>query len=89
MANKVKHIYFVHLLNDNSGSPRVLCDAIKTLECLDYKKTVLTSFHHGFLSDVASRKVKVFYKVFSNRYLKLLSYLLSQTLTFVLLSFNL
>ncbi|WP_351089084.1 glycosyltransferase family 4 protein [Shewanella sp. S1-49-MNA-CIBAN-0167] len=86
---KNKHIYFVHLLNDNSGSPRVLSDAISSLDHTEYEKTVLTSCHEGFLSNVQARKVNIRYFVFSNRYLKLFSYLVSQLSTFIVLSYYL
>lgn len=87
--NKVRHIYFVHLLNDNSGSPRVLNDAINSLRCSEYNKTVFTNASNGFLSNVSARKVIVPYRLFHNKVLKLFFFTLSQVITFFLLSFYL
>jgi glycosyltransferase involved in cell wall biosynthesis len=88
---KCKHIYFVHLLNDNSGSPRVLCDMINSLSLHsdEYKKTILTSGHKGFLSNGNAKLIKFWYPFCKNKSLKLLSYLFSQITIFFMLSANL
>lgn len=88
---KCKHIYFVHLLNDNSGSPRVLCDMINSLSLHgdEYKKTILTSGHKGFLSNENAKLIKFWYPLFKNKLLKLSSYLFSQIMIFFMLSAHL
>lgn len=88
---KCEHIYFVHLLNDNSGSPRVLCDMINSLSLHGnkYKKTILTSGHKGFLSDRDANLIEIWYPLYNNKLLKLLSYLFSQVIIFFMLSASL
>jgi glycosyltransferase involved in cell wall biosynthesis len=85
MSNNVD-LYYVHLFNDFSGSPRVLRDAIDS-EVNDTSSTyVLTSQHAGFLDNVNAQRVNCFYARSSNRYIQLCYYLLSQVLLFGILS---
>lgn len=77
---------FVHLLNDLSGSPRVLSDLIKNFPSKG-RKIIITNNDDGFLS---SEDVDDFfccyYRLSNNKYLKLIHYALNQLLVFFLLS---
>ncbi len=85
MSNNVD-LYYVHLFNDFSGSPRVLRDAIES-EVTNSKNTyLLTSAHKGFLDGVDAHRVNCFYARSNNRYIQLFYYLLSQLLLFIQLS---
>lgn len=86
-----KNLFFVHLYNDYSGSPRVLSDAIDVVNELDEvnKKILFTSSHKGFLSDCEINKKYVFYRVTSSKMLKASYFFASQLHLFFLLSMNL
>jgi glycosyltransferase involved in cell wall biosynthesis len=90
MSNLKPHqphrIYAVHLLNDHSGSPRVLTDAIEALHSAGFECCLLTSQHSGFLQFKHVKNYTVPYARVNNRWLLLLIYLLSQCFCFVLLS---
>jgi glycosyltransferase involved in cell wall biosynthesis len=78
-------LYYVHLFNDFSGSPRVLRDAIVS-EVNDASRTyVFTSRHSGFLDNVNAQRVNCFYARSPYRYVQLCYYLLSQFLLFGML----
>ncbi|WP_052880216.1 glycosyltransferase [Vibrio coralliirubri] len=81
-------LFFVHLYNDYSGSPRVLSDSISiTNELPDVNNKILfTSNDKGFLSDSEIDKSYIFYKRSSNKILQLVYFLLSQVHLFFLLS---
>lgn len=68
---------FIHLLNDFSGSPKVLSQIIKR-----FKKSndieLFTSKDEGFLSNLTANHKHFFYKRFDNKFLTLFSYVLSQ-----------
>lgn len=82
MSNNVD-LYFVHLFNDFSGSPRVLRDAIES-EVNNLGKTYLfTSKHNGFLDNLNTQRVNFFYARSGNRYIQLCYFLLSQLMLFV------
>ncbi len=83
-----KRIIAVHLLNDRSGSPLVLRQALETLS-MQYAVTLYTATPSGdgFLSNlpgVAHRTL--FYRRSNNKYVTLFFYLLSQMLLFVRLA---
>ena len=80
-------LFFVHLYNDFSGSPRVFRDAIDSQPQFSQRKFILTSQHCGFLSDSACSKITVPYFRVNNKLLVLMNYLLTQMYTFFLLSF--
>ncbi|MEZ8351066.1 glycosyltransferase [Vibrio splendidus] len=84
-------LFFVHLYNDYSGSPRVLSDTIDiTNELPDVNnKLLFTSNDKGFLSDNEIDKSYIFYKRSSNKILQLIYFLLSQVHLFFLLSLTL
>lgn len=89
MTRRKTDLYYVHLFNDFSGSPRVLRDAIDS-ELNEPKNTfVFTSAHAGFLDGVNAQRVNFFYRRSSNRYIQLLYFFISQCLLFWLLGFYL
>ena len=89
MSKKNTDIYYVHLLNDYSGSPRVLGDAIKAGSKCSDQTYVFSSSHRGFLDDLPdSIKVNFFYARSNSKYIQLFYFFLSQVnLFFVLLAY--
>lgn len=81
MANNVD-LYYVHLFNDFSGSPRVLRDAIESQVNDSSNTYVFTSKHNGFLDNVNAQRVNCFYARSTNRYIQLFYFLLSQITLF-------
>jgi len=80
----MKELYFVHLFNDYSGSPRVLRDAIDCeLEHSD-KKYLFTSGHKGFLTGASCNLKTVPYKRSSNKFIVLFHFMIAQIYTFFL-----
>ena len=80
----MQKIIFIHLLNDYSGSPKVLSQVIRS--CLD--KGIDTDLYYGcgsegFLTGVTSKNDCFFYKRFDNKFATLLTYLLSQVILFI------
>lgn len=79
----MKKIVFIHLLNDRSGSPKVLSQTIKALKDKGYQTELLTSSHQdGFLSGVADINRSLFYRRSENKFVTLFYYVLSQILLF-------
>jgi len=79
----MKKIVFIHLLNDRSGSPKVLSQIIKALKEQGYQTELLTSSHQdGFLTGVADTNRSLFYRRSENKFITLFYYVLSQTLLF-------
>lgn len=86
MSNNLD-LFYIHLFNDFSGSPRVFRDAIDS-EITKPKDTyILTSKHAGFLDGVSGERVTCFYARSNNRYMQLFYFLLSQLFLFVQLSY--
>jgi glycosyltransferase involved in cell wall biosynthesis len=87
---KNKKIIFIHLLNDYSGSPKVLSQVIKAVQKNGSDIELYTGkSDNGFLSDLTDRHHYFFYKRFNNKYLTLISYTLSQfSLFFKLLKYR-
>ena len=80
----MKKIIFIHLLNDRSGSPKVLSQTIKALKDKGYQTELLTSSHQdGFLSGVADTNRSLFYRRSENKLITLFYYVLSQILLFL------
>jgi len=80
MSNKV---VFVHLLNDYSGSPKVLSQSINVISQLGYDVELWTANSDGgFLSGIVNKHHHFFYRRFQNRWLTLFSYLISQICLF-------
>ncbi len=76
-------IICVHLLNDYSGSPLVLSQAIQAFVDRDYEVTVCTNQTQGFLSDIEGAKYKRFNYHWSNkRYITMLRFFWCQLLLF-------
>ncbi len=71
-----KKIAFVHLLNDYSGSPKVLSQIVKKYSKNDIE--LFTSKDEGFLSNIVEKHHNFFYKRFENKFLTLFSYVSSQ-----------
>lgn len=80
----MKKIVFIHLLNDRSGSPKVLSQTIKALKDKGYQTELLTSSHQdGFLTGVADTNRSLFYRRSENKFVTLFYYVLSQILLFI------
>lgn len=79
-------IIFVHLLNDYSGSPKILKQVIKVVQNAG-KEMILLSGNkdNGFLSEFDRDHFIYRYKRYNNKYLTLFSYLLSQISLFLLI----
>ena len=75
-------LFYVHLFNDFSGSPRVFKDAIDSNINESGKTYVVTSSHNGFLDGVSATRINCFYARSSNRYMQLFYFALSQILLF-------
>lgn len=76
---KHRKIVFVHLLNDYSGSPKVLSQVIKAVQKQGYEIELYTGkSENGFLSGLTDKHHYYFYKHFGNKYLTLISFMLSQ-----------
>ncbi len=76
-------LYYVHLFNDFSGSPRVLRDAIDS-EVHTAKNTyIFTSKHQGFLDDVNAKRVNCFYARSNFRLIQLCYFLIAQVVIFL------
>lgn len=80
----MKKIIFFHLLNDYSGSPKVLSQVIEAVSSkgADVELFLGGKGGDGFLSSVPCVQRRYFYKRFENKYLTLLSYSLSQLMLF-------
>lgn len=72
-------IVFVHLLNDRSGSPRVLRNVMEALAgCYASQQLFIGSGGDGFLNQVGAQVRRYPYRRHTNRWATLLSYLASQ-----------
>lgn len=85
----MKELYFVHLFNDYSGSPRVLRDAIDCELAYGNQKYLFTSSHKGFLTGVSCNLKTVPYKRSSNKFVVLFYFMFAQFYTFFALSYYL
>ena len=81
----MKKVIFFHLLNDYSGSPKVLSQVIEAVskKGLDAELFLGGAGGSGFLSSAPCTQKRYFYKRFENKYLTLLSYSLSQLILFL------
>ena len=86
----MKKIIFVHLLNDYSGSPKVLSQVVRALQRDGYEVELYTGeSKDGFLSHLTPKHHMYFYKRFDNKYLTLITFMLSQvSLFFKLLKYK-
>ncbi len=79
----MKKIIFIHLLNDRSGSPKVLSQTIKACKDNGYETELWTNeYKDGFLTNIADVNKILFYKRSKNKVLTLFFYLLSQFILF-------
>ena len=79
----MKKIIFVHLLNDYSGSPKVLSQIIKAVQANECEVELYTGKGEGgFLSGVSERHHHYFYKRFENKHLTLIIFIFSQVSLF-------
>ncbi|PKG73140.1 hypothetical protein CXF86_19230 [Shewanella sp. GutCb] len=85
----LKDVFFVHVFNDFSGSPRVLRDAIEACDECSGDRYLFTSRHDGFLDNAPVIRVPVFYRRSNIKLLQLFYYVLSQCHLFAVLSFYL
>ncbi|WP_107038037.1 glycosyltransferase family 4 protein [Brumimicrobium mesophilum] len=86
---KSKRILAFHLLNDRSGSPKVLSQILKAWAHENKEIILYTSAHeNGFLSDIKGIQQKnAWYKFSSNPWIRLVYYSLSQIILFLRLLF--
>lgn len=74
-----KKIIFIHLLNDYSGSPKVLSQVIKAVQSKGCEVELYTGKSaDGFLTGLTDKHHRYFYKRFDNKYLTLITFMLSQ-----------
>ena len=79
----MKKIIFIHLLNDYSGSPKVLSQVVNIAKKNGYEFELYTGkSENGFLSGLASKYNYYFYKRFENKYLTLVIFIISQLILF-------
>ncbi len=80
---KPEKIIFIHLLNDYSGSPRVLSQVVKAVQKNGCEVELYTGkSDDGFLSGLTDKHLHYFYKRFENKYLTLVTFMLSQVSLF-------
>ena len=79
----VQKIIFIHLLNDYSGSPKVLSQVIQMVQKNGFETELYTGkSEDGFLSGMAEKHHHYFYKRFKSRLLTLVTFMLSQVSIF-------
>ena len=85
-----KKIVFIHLLNDYSGSPKVLAQVVKVFKNQGHDISLFTAKgEHGFLSGIINDHYTYFYKRYENKYLTLVMFMISQiSLFFKLLKYR-
>jgi len=80
----IKKIIFIHLLNDYSGSPKILSQVIDSIKKEDYDIALYTGkSEEGFLSTSTDNHYFYFYKRFENKFFTLATFMLSQVHLFV------
>ena len=83
-GSRLKKIVFVHLLNDFSGSPKVLSQTMEVADSLGFEVHLYTcSDGVGFLDNVKGKRFSFPYKRFTNKVLTLFSFLSSQFILFL------
>ena len=76
---KPKKIIFAHLLNDYSGSPKVLSQVIKAVQKEEFGVELYTGkSENGFLSELTDKHHHYFYKRLENKYLTFVTFMFSQ-----------
>ncbi|WP_395608521.1 glycosyltransferase family 4 protein [Pseudomonas sp. B22129] len=81
----MKKIIFFHLLNDYSGSPKVLSQVVEAVSKKGFEAELFLGGKGsaGFLSSVSCIQRRYFYKRFDNKLLTLISYSASQLVLFL------
>lgn len=80
----MKQIIFVHLLNDYSGSPKVLSQVIHAVKLQGGDPILYTGKgSKGFLSGMVEKQYSYYYKRSENRFATLFSFSLSQIILFI------
>lgn len=75
---------FVHLLNDFSGSPKVLSQVVRAVQSKNSEIALYTGNQtNGFLSNLTPNHQNFSYRRFENRYFTLFSFLFSQAILFL------
>ena len=83
MENKTKKIIFIHLLNDFSGSPKVLSQVIQALQEKEIALELYTGkSESGFLSGLTQNHNQYFYKRSENKWITLIAFISSQFILF-------
>lgn len=83
MENKTKKIIFIHLLNDFSGSPKVLSQVIQALQEKEIALELYTGkSESGFLSGLTQNHNQYFYKRSENKWITLIAFISSQIILF-------
>ena len=79
----MKKYIFIHLLNDFSGSPKVLSQVIKAVQKKGMSPELYTSkSESGFLSGLTTNHHQYFYKRSENKWMTLVAFMSSQILLF-------
>jgi len=78
-------IIFIHLLNDYSGSPKVLSQVLEAVKHHGRSEVELYMGKggEGFLSNITGSHYTYFYKRFENKYLTLFTFMASQFMLFL------
>lgn len=85
MKNK---IYFTHILNDYSGSPRVLRDVIEEIKDCNAEINILTNKNIGFLTDISNvNYIYINYLFKKNKLIQILFFIFVQIEIFFKLSY--
>lgn len=83
MENKTKKIIFIHLLNDFSGSPKVLLQVIQAVQKKGIELELYTGkSESGFLSGKTKNHHHYFYRRSENKWITLMTFLSSQFILF-------
>lgn len=78
-----KKVIFIHLLNDFSGSTKVLSDILDVCDSNNIQNYLyINSGSEGFLCNKSKRQYLFYYKRFNNKFLTLISYSFSQLILF-------
>jgi len=79
-----KHVTFIHLLNDYSGSPLVLSNVVRGIRGKGYQCKVITSGNaEGFLSDIEGVDYSFFsYRFNPNKWIRLVFFFWTQVILF-------
>tara|TARA_B110000211_G_scaffold88968_1_gene103970 strand:- start:2451 stop:3578 length:1128 start_codon:yes stop_codon:yes gene_type:complete len=82
-SSKATRFVVAHLLNDFSGSPRVLADFCNAERIQSQRVSIITSASDGFLDDKLGEKISIWYPRGRLRFLNYLSFAFAQLQLFV------